>query len=70
MKKIALATCQKLSELTPDDRALALRLQELRMDARPLVWNNQQQQLEDVAAVLEPIRALGHSPLGQPYFPG
>lgn len=52
MKKLALATSQKLPELTPDDRALALRLRELGVDARPLVWNDPQQQLEETAAVL------------------
>lgn len=52
MKRVALATCRKFSQLTADDQALAARLLEQGVDARALVWNDPDQRVGDATSVI------------------
>ena len=52
MKRIALATCGEVRELTADDRLLVESLRESGFDAEPLVWDEPGQHLGDFAAVV------------------
>ena len=49
---IALATCRRLRDLHPDDRLLAAQLEEIGFATRPIVWDDSEQRLDNVSAVI------------------
>jgi glutathione synthase/RimK-type ligase-like ATP-grasp enzyme len=49
---IALATCRQLADLHPDDRLLAAQLEQLGFSAKPIVWDDSEQRLDQVSAVI------------------
>ena len=49
---IALATCRRLADLHADDRLLAAELEQAGFATRPLVWDDSEQRLDDVSAVI------------------
>jgi len=49
---IALATCRRLADLHPDDRLLAAQLEQLGFATKPIVWDDSEQSLDNVMAVI------------------
>lgn len=52
MKKIAFATCRKISNLTEDDRSVIQHLQRHRIQVQPLVWDADDQPAHDFESIV------------------
>lgn len=49
---IALATCRRLADLQADDKLLAAQLEQAGFATKPIVWDDSEQRLDDVLAVI------------------
>jgi hypothetical protein len=65
---IALATCRRLADLQADDRLLAAELEQLGFATRALVWDDAEQRLDDVSAVI--VRTCWDYHFSPQYFLG
>jgi glutathione synthase/RimK-type ligase-like ATP-grasp enzyme len=49
---IALATCRRLADLNAEDKLLAAQLEQLGFASRPIVWDDPEQRLDNISAVI------------------